>query len=171
MSIFKKRTLYHKLLIGRSEWCALPNLHIPAIKAKIDTGAKTSAIHAFNIERYTKHGKPYARFDIHPIQSNEKVIVTAKAPIIDERFIMSSNGHMEHRYVISTALIMGDQRWKIELTLSNRDPLRYRMLLGREALNGRVLIDPNITCHQGKLSKSSVFLKYGMPLIKSSKVT
>lgn len=139
-----------KLLIGRDEWCQLPDLRISAIKAKIDTGAKTSALHAFNIKRIKKNQKRYVKFDIHPLQGDNHTLVTCRAPIVDERHIMSSSGHIEHRYVIQTTVAIGNQQWPIEVTLSNRDPLRYRMLLGREALNNRVLIDPTLTCHQKK---------------------
>jgi ribosomal protein S6--L-glutamate ligase len=155
-----KKTLGNKLLIGRNEWCQLPNLDIPAIKAKIDTGAKTSAIHAFNIKPVMREGQKYVCFDIHPIQGNDMVLINCHAPIVDERYIMSSNGHREHRYVILTALNIGSQCWNIELTLSNRDPLRFRMLLGREALNHRILIDPGIVCNQTKLSRKTVLNLY-----------
>src|SRR3989338_5867951 len=91
-----------KLLIGRNEWCQLPSLHIPAIKAKIDTGAKTSALHAFNIRLKRKNGVPFVEFDLHPLQQDNKTIVSCKAPLLDERSITSSSGHKEHRYVILT---------------------------------------------------------------------
>ncbi|MDF1827754.1 MAG: RimK/LysX family protein [Legionellaceae bacterium] len=139
-----------KLLIGRSEWCALPLLNVPLIKAKIDTGAKTSALHAFNIECDHADGQARVHYDIHPIQGNDDVIVRCTSLVIDQRMIMSSNGHKENRYVISTSLSLGTKTWPIELTLSNRDPLRFRLLLGREALNRRVMIDPNLNYHQDK---------------------
>jgi ribosomal protein S6--L-glutamate ligase len=142
-----------KILIGWGEWCALPGLGVPAIKAKIDTGAKTSSIHAFNIEPKTVRGKEYVHFNIHPLQRNDAVIVACKAPIIDRRLVMSSNGHKEHRFVIATILELAGQDWEIEITLSNRDPLTFRMLLGREALNGRVLIDPSHSLRHGNLTK------------------
>lgn len=147
-----KKILDNKLLIGRNEWCQLLELKIPAIKAKIDSGAKTSALHARNIKTKLLNGIDYVHFDINPIQGNSDLVIHCKSPIIDERYIMSSNGHKEHRYVISTMLNIGDKSWDIELTLSNRDPLRYRMLLGREAINNRALIHPAITCNQGKVS-------------------
>ena len=147
-----------KLLIGRDEWCQLPDLHIDAIKAKIDTGAKTSALHAVNITPIKKNRQRYVKFDIHPLQGDVSTLITCKAPVVDERHIMNSGGHIEHRYVIHTTVVIGNQRWRIEVTLSNRDPLRYRMLLGREALNNRVLIDPNLTCHQ-KMTRTFVQLK------------
>lgn len=162
MSVPKQKRIGDKLLIGRHEWCQLPTLNIPAIKAKIDTGAKTSAIHASNIKHFTKRGNHYVDFCIHPLQGTERVTINCKAPIIDERYIMSSNGHKEHRYVIATSLRLGDNLWPIELTLSNRDPLRYRMLLGREALDNRVLIDPSTSCHQGKLEKKDILALYQM---------
>ncbi len=153
----KNKLIDNKLLIGRFEWCSLPKLKIPAIKAKIDTGAKTSAIHAFNIKTFRQGGKLKVKYDIHPIQGNDKVIVSCKSVVIDERAIMSSNGHKEHRYVISTILGLGGKQWPIELTLSNRDPLRFRLLLGREALSHKVIIDPSLNCHQYKMK--SDFLK------------
>lgn len=137
---------HKKLLIGRNAWCLLPNLALPLIKAKIDTGAKTSALHAFNINLIKRHKKTYVAFDIHPEQKNNRLVKHCAAPLVDKRRIMSSSGHIEHRYVIQTLLVMGDQSWPIEITLSNRDPLRYRLLLGREALRKRVVIDPNLSC-------------------------
>ena len=150
----------NKLLIGRDTWCQLPGLHLPAIKAKIDTGAKTSSLHAFNIKRVIKHKKKYVEFDIHPLQRNDHILVSCKAPVIDERHIMSSSGHIEHRFVIQTTLVIRDQSWEIEVTLSNRDPLRYRLLLGREALNNRVLIDPGLSCHQKKITRKKAVKLY-----------
>lgn len=149
-----------RLLIGRHEWCELPDLHIPAIKAKIDTGAKTSSLHAFNIKLIKRHHRRYVHFNIHPLQGDEKTLVSCVAPIIDEREITSSNGHKEHRYVIRTTLAINNQAWEIEVTLSNRDPLRYRLLLGREALNGRVLIDPSLSCHQKRITSKKALKIY-----------
>lgn len=142
------------LVVGWYEWCALPGLKIPAIKGKMDTGARTSAIHAYDIVAFQRKGAPWVRFNLHPIQANEKVIVPCEAPVIDRRYIMSSNGHKEHRYVISTQLILGGLTWKIELTLSNRDPMRFRLLLGREALKRRVVVDPGHQLILGQLSAS-----------------
>jgi ribosomal protein S6--L-glutamate ligase len=130
------------LLIGWREWCALPQLSIPVIKAKIDTGARTSAIHAYNIEPVTSQGEDWVKFQLHPIQANDQVVIPCLAPIADTRDVMSSNGEKEHRFVIKTELQLGPRCWEIELTLSNRDPLRFRLLLGRSALKENVLIDP-----------------------------
>lgn len=139
------KTLNNKLLLGRNVWCQLPDLGIHKIKAKIDTGAKTSALHAFNIE-HRQHN--LLRFDIHPLQGNDDFVITCEAPLIDQRRIMSSTGHIELRYVIETTLVIAHQAWKMEVTLSNRDPLRYRLLLGREALKKHIVVDPSIGCHQ-----------------------
>ena len=148
----------NKLLIGRHEWCQLPDLNLSAIKAKIDTGAKTSAIHAFNIKSFYKKRTKYVNFDIYPIQGNKIVFVNCTKRVFDERYVMSSNGHKEYRFVIQTLLKLADCIWQIELTLSNRDPLRFRMLLGLQALKNRVLIDPNITCNQQKFIASPSFV-------------
>ena len=145
-----------KISIGWCEWCELPDFDIPYIKAKIDTGAKTSSLHAFDIERITKKGKPYVRFSIHPVQFNDVITFKRTAEIIDERSVMSSNGQKEKRYVIATSLQMGDLMWGIELTLSNRDPLRYRLLLGREALRKNVVIHPGKSCLQYKPNEEAV---------------
>lgn len=131
-----------KMMIGWQEWCALPELKLPKIKAKIDTGAKTSALHAFNIKVKTEQGQKFVYFDIHPHQGDSKGSIACKAPVIDQRYVMSSNGHRERRYVIQTQIRLGTESWPIELTLSRRDPLKFRMLLGREAMQQHVIIDP-----------------------------
>lgn len=156
-----KEKLYgDKMIIGRFEWCSLPTLKIPVIKTKIDTGAKTSAVHASNINPFYKGGKLNVSYDIHPIQGNEKIVVNCKSLVVDERFIMSSNGHKEHRFIISTILLLGERSWPIELSLSNRDPLRFRLLLGREALVSKVIIDPALQYHQKKISLTSALKLY-----------
>ncbi|MCD8499741.1 MAG: RimK/LysX family protein [Gammaproteobacteria bacterium] len=146
----------NKLLIGRSEWCALPDLHIPAIKAKIDTGAKTSAIHAFDIQRFTREEKEWVRFSLYPLRSRTDISVKCEAMMYDERHIMSSNGHKEHRYIILTSLRLGNTIQTIQLSLSNRDPLTFRLLLGREALAKRVLIDPSTPYRQGIYKRADI---------------
>lgn len=149
-----------KLLIGRNEWCSLSELNLPFIKAKIDTGAKTSSLHAFNIKCKKIEDQKWVYFDIHPLQSNDELIVSCQAQVFDERNIMSSNGHYEKRYIIKTPIKINESVWNIEVSLSNRDPLRFRMLLGREALCKRVLIDPNISCNQLKKSNHEILLAY-----------
>lgn len=154
------KTFENKMVIGWHEWCALPKLHLPAIKAKIDTGAKTSALHAFEIKPYKKQSETYVKFLIHPIQGDDETVVQCRAKVVDIRSVMSSNGHKEKRYVISTPLVMGGERWDIEVTLSNRDPLTYRMLLGREALERHVIIDPHRINCLGKMSKKQQYKFY-----------
>lgn len=150
----------NKLLIGRDEWLCFEELALPLIKAKIDTGAKTSAIHAFNIH-YKKHNAiDMVYFDVHPLQGNTTQTVHCQAPVIDRRNIMSSNGHQEKRYVISLLMNIANQCWPIELTLSNRGPLKYRLLIGREALKCRVLIDPSLSCHQKKITNKEAMSFY-----------
>jgi len=142
-----------RLLVGWNEWCALPELQLPAIKAKIDTGAKTSALHADCIEPFKQQEQDMLRFLVYPLQNNTRVSIPCVAPIVDERWVMSSNGHKEHRYVISTLIQIQALSWSIELTLSNRDPLKFRMLLGREAMNQRLVVDPSHRLWQGKKSR------------------
>ncbi len=162
MAKMRQKTINNKLLIGRYEWCQLPELSIPAIKAKIDTGAQTSSLHAFNITTSIINKINYVNFEIHPLQGNDTTLIKCKSIIIDQREVMSSNGHKEKRYVISTPIKLGDQTWNIEVTLSNRDPLRFRMLLGREALNNKVIIDPDIKCNQGSINKNEISNLYDL---------
>ncbi|TAE35031.1 MAG: 30S ribosomal protein S6--L-glutamate ligase [Alphaproteobacteria bacterium] len=142
----------HKIVIGKEEWVSLPELALPAIKARIDSGAKTSALHAFNIQPYEEDGVSYVQFEIHPLQQNRKVLQICRARVIDRREIKSSNGETERRYVIRTPLKLGDTSWDIDVTLTNRDEMGYRMLLGREAMTGRVLIDPDGALYLGNVN-------------------
>ncbi len=129
-----------RLNFGWEEWIALPALGLPAIKAKIDTGARTSALHAYDIETFGTSAKPKVRFDVHPIPGREDIVITCSAPIVDRREVTSSNGESEQRYVIETRLEVGGQSWPIEITLTNRAGLSSRMLLGRQALNDHITI-------------------------------
>lgn len=138
-----------KLIIGREEWCAFPELNIPAIKARIDSGAKTSCIHAVNIESFWKKDIKWVRFDVYPMQNNRRNKIHCEAKLIDKRHVKSSSGEKEKRYVIETLLVLGNEEWTIQATLTNRDSMSFRMLLGREAMNGRVLIDPAQKMLQG----------------------
>ncbi len=133
---------YTKQIIGWREWVALPDLGITCIKAKIDSGARTSALHAFSLEVYTQDKQQRARFLLHPIQKDEKTVVQCEADVIDERWVMDSGGHKELRYVIRTALMMNNTAWPIEVTLTKRDTMGFRMLLGRSAIKGRFLVNP-----------------------------
>jgi ribosomal protein S6--L-glutamate ligase len=134
--------LQNKIILGSEEWCSFPEIGIPTIKARVDSGAKTSALHAINIAPFIKEGKNWVRFDINPIQNNVKTIIHCEAPLIDKRIVKSSSGFREQRYVIQSLLDIGKDKWLIEMTLTNRDSMGFRMLLGREAMSGRVLVDP-----------------------------
>ena len=133
-----------KTTIGNQEWCAFPKLGIPAIKARIDSGAKTSSLHAFNIRGFDRDGEDWVSFDIHPIQNNRKVVINCEAKSFDKRMVKSSSGVAETRHVIKVPIKLGDNTWDVELTLANRDSMGLRMLLGREAMQNRVLVDPSI---------------------------
>ena len=124
------------LTIGWREWLALPELRIPAIKAKIDTGARTSALHAFFVEPFTKDGLQMVRFGVHPLQKRLDLDVVCEAPVKDYRSVSDSGGHREMRYVIETEIRLGGRAVRAELTLTNRDNMRFRMLLGRTAMSG-----------------------------------
>ncbi|MBN67107.1 MAG: 30S ribosomal protein S6--L-glutamate ligase [Rickettsiales bacterium] len=143
-----------KIIIGKEEWCSLPDIGLPAIKARVDSGAKTSALHAFNIRTYTARGGEWVKFDIHPIQKNNSLSIPCKAKLVEQRAVKSSSGHMETRPVIETTLKMGGQKFTIQLTLTNRDSMGYRMLLGREAMQGRMMVDPDISFSQRKLTNA-----------------
>src|SRR5210317_743538 len=124
------------LTIGWREWLALPELQIPAIKAKVDTGARTSALHAFFVEPFVKDGVQMVRFGVHPLQKRLDLEIACEAPVKDYRAVSDSGGHREMRYVIETDVVLGDLKKRIEMTLTNRDNMRFRMLLGRTAMAG-----------------------------------
>lgn len=131
-----------KQVIGWREWVALPGLNVDTIKAKIDTGARTSALHAFRIKEIDVDGAPHVSFFVHPVQHKKTPEIACTAKIVDKRVITSSNGQRQNRYVIVTPVRIGSLEWPIELTLTNRDEMGFRMLLGREAVRKRFLVDP-----------------------------
>lgn len=130
------------LVIGWREWVDLPRLGGITVKAKIDTGARTSALHAVGVEEFQRGGAPWVRFTVHPHQRDTERSVLVEAPVIDERAIRNSGGAAEHRPVISTRATIGEVALDIEVTLTNRALMGFRMLLGREALRRRFLVDP-----------------------------
>lgn len=129
-------------IIGWREWFHLPELGIDHIKAKIDTGARTSALHTFDLEPYNDKGMRMVYFKVHPVQGKLHPVVECHSPLLDERTVTDSGGHKEHRFVISTQVQLGDLSWETEMTLTNRDTMRFRMLLGRTAMAGRFLVNP-----------------------------
>lgn len=144
----------HILTLGWKEYCALPQFKIPLISAKIDTGADTSCLHAFELEPFTERGQLFLNFKTHPKRFNDEKIKICTAPVIDYRLVRSSNGDHEQRYVIATQIIIGNAPFLTELTLSNRSELNFRMLLGRAFLSGNALVDVCLSLHQGKPDKN-----------------
>jgi hypothetical protein len=137
-------------LLGWREWVGLPELNIAQIKAKVDTGARTSALHAFFIDPYRKGGQRWVMFAIHPLQKHSDRSIECHALIKDQRLVSDSGGHKQRRYVIETRLILGPSIITAEMTLTNRDGMLFRMLLGRTAMTNRFIIDPNASYLQGK---------------------
>ena len=140
-----------QIRVGWEEWLSLPELGLPALKAKVDTGAKTSALHAFDIEPFGRT-RPRVRFMVQPIPARPDLVIACSADIVDQREVTSSNGESEMRYVIETNVKMGDEMWPIEVTLTNRTNMSYHMLLGRQALGDRLTVAPSDRFCQPELS-------------------
>ena len=138
-------------ILGWEEWVALPELGLPAIKAKVDTGARTSALHAYYVKPYGSARSRRIKFGIHPIPRRDDIAVECTARLVDQREVRSSNGEREQRYVIETTIRVGEQEWPIEVTLTNRNTMTYRMLLGRQAIADGILVDPASSFLQPKL--------------------
>jgi hypothetical protein len=139
-----------QIKLGWREWVVLPELNLPPLKAKIDTAARTSCLHAFSIEPFTKNQADWVRFGMHPHQKNSVTEVLCEAKVIDKRVVTDSGGHKEERYVISTLLELGAVRWPIEITLTNRDTMRFRMLLGRTAMKKKIIVNPSVSYLLGR---------------------
>ena len=138
----KKSNKISYIAIGWREWVALPQLDISKIKAKVDTGARSSSLHAYDLRYYRRGQKEFVKFKVHPMQRNNKKVIQASAEVLEYRNIKSSNGSVQKRPVVVTPVEIAGERWLIEITLANRDEMGFRMLLGRESVRGKVFIDP-----------------------------
>ncbi len=147
-------------IIGSEEWCSFKSFSIPAIKARVDSGAKTSSIQANNITRFLKETEEWVRFDVNPLQGNRSISITCESKIYSKRSIKSSTGIAEPRIVIKTPITLGAETFEIELTLANRDSMEFRMLLGREALSNGYLVNASETYLSGTFSEEDLDEKY-----------
>lgn len=142
------------IILGWREWVGLPELGLEQIKTKVDTGARTSALHAFQVTPFIEDGIQLVEFHLHPFQRDEETIQVCKAPVVDKRTVTDSGGHKEERWVISTLLTIGMHQWPIEVTLTSRDNMLFRMLLGRHAIKDRAIVNPSKSYLVGKRRKS-----------------
>jgi hypothetical protein len=138
------------VIIGWREWVSLPGLAIPRIKAKIDTGARSSSLHTFDIERFEVAGRSMVRFSVHPIQRRDQIAIKCQAEIHDIRSVRSSSGLASDRIVIQTPVLWMGEQWNVDLTLADRSEMGFRMLVGREAVRGRMLVDPGRSYFGGR---------------------
>lgn len=139
-------------MVGWREWAVLPELGIHAIKVKIDTGARTSALHALDIERVRENGQDTVRFSVQPLQRNSAVVIRTQAPLVDIRAVSDSGGHSENRYVIRAGIVIGSMEKDIDITLTERSSMLFRMLVGRTALADSVVVDPAASYLCGRMS-------------------
>lgn len=150
----------HKIIVGSEEWISLPELNLPAIKVRVDSGAKTSSLHAVNITPFQRNNETWVNFDVFPLQNNGRKFITCEAEVVDKRVVKSSTGNRENRFVIKTPLRVNDSIWEIEITLTNRDSMGYRMLLGREAMVGKIIVDPESRFLLGQISEEDLIKQY-----------
>lgn len=139
---------------GWREWVGLRGLGVERIKAKLDTGARTSAIHAFNVESFSRDGERWVRFFVHPLQKDDAAEIACEARVADIRAVSNPGGRREKRYIIRTDLSLGGETWPIELSLTDRDEMGFRMLIGRTAMEGKLLVDPDHSFRLGKSTRS-----------------
>lgn len=139
-----------KRAAGWREWVSLPSIGVGSIKAKLDTGARTSALHAFNIETYWSDGELWARFFVHPYQKNDAREIACDARIEDIRIVSNPGGRRQRRLVIRTDVRLGDETWPIDLSLTDRDEMGFRLLIGRTAMHGNLIVDPDHSYLLGK---------------------
>ncbi len=140
----------HKPVIGQAEWVGLPDLGIAKIKTRIDTGARTSALHAFDIEKFHKSRWPYLRFKVYTGDTKRSRVAECESRLMDERLVRNTGGQTEQRYVIQTRMIIGSQDFVCDLSLADRKQMKFNMLLGRRAMHSRFLVDPDHVFLQGK---------------------
>jgi hypothetical protein len=138
-------------VLGWREWVEFPDLKLGPIKAKVDTGARTSCLHAFELDPFERDGKSWIRFKVHPVQKDNSVVVQCEAPVFDQRPVTDSGGHTEQRYVIRTRLEIGAWQQAVEMTLTGRDTMRFRMLIGRTTMKaGGFVVNPAISYQAGR---------------------
>lgn len=162
----KKRP--EKQVIGWREWLAIPELQVTKIKAKVDTGARSSSLHAFDMQSFTRDGDDWIRFSIHPLQDDSKLTHRVEAPMIDRRKVRPSTGEAKIRPVIEARVALGDCVWPIEITLVRRDMMGFRMLLGRQALRGRYVVDAGRSFVAGEPAISAIGPGFGPSVTPSS---
>jgi hypothetical protein len=141
-------------IAGWREWVGLTGLGVESIKAKLDTGARTSAIHAFDVESYRRDGDLRVRFFIHPLQKDDTLKVACDEKVADIRTVGNPGGRREKRFIIRTGLRLGDEAWPVDLSLTDRDEMGFRLLIGRTAMHGRLLVDPDHSFRLGKNKRS-----------------
>lgn len=138
-------------VLGWREWVDLPELALGPIKAKVDTGARTSCLHAFELDPFDREGQHWIRFKVHPLQKDDSLVVQCEAPVLDQRPVTDSGGHTEERYVIRTRLRIGSWDQPVEMTLTGRDNMRFRMLIGRTTMKaGGFVVNPSISFRMGR---------------------
>lgn len=142
-----------KIELGWREWVGLPQLGIFSIKAKVDTGTRTSALHAFEVEEFEFDEKNFIRFKVHPRQKDDELVVECVSEVIEKRIIRDSSGKKEARWVIETEIHIGDEVWVSEITLTAHKNMMFRMSLGRTAFSGKAIVDPSMSFNQGRRIK------------------